>query len=109
MSRYEISGKVFHIRFYDKDQDRYSSSFQMVVDGNIGMIYGLNGAGFFKCIPLHIASIMRDLEVNTILFTMMRGTYDALSKALSGIAQMEIAREVRAHDRDMLEVRLTLV
>lgn len=109
MSKYEISGKIFHIRFYENDSDKYSSSFQMVVDGNIGIIYGLNGAGFFRCIKDSIRGIMKDLNVDTIFFTMMADTLKFLNISLEGVALLEIIREVKAHDRDMLEIKLKLV
>lgn len=109
MSKYEISGKIFHIRFYESDNTRYAASFQMVVDGKIAIIYGLNGMGFFKCIKEHVRNIMCDLEVDTIFFTMMTDTFTYLNKALENEAILEIIRNVNAHNRDMLEIKLKLV
>jgi hypothetical protein len=109
MSSYEITGKIFHVRFYENDPNRYTSSFQMTVDGKIGIIYGLNGIGFFKGIKDNAENIMNDLGVDTIFFTMMPDTYSYLSKALDGKAILEIVREVTAHNRVMLEIKLKLI
>lgn len=109
MSKYEISSKIFHIRFYENDNNRYTSSFQMVVDGKIAIIYGLNGIGFFKGIKNHFKDIMRELSVDTVFFTMMPDTLAYLGKALDGEAKLEIIREVNAHNRKMLEIKLQLM
>ena len=108
-SSYEISGKLYHVRFYGKSRDNYSSSFQMLVDGKTGVLYGLNGIDFFRAIKLHIRDVMRDLGVDVVLFTMRRSAYLALSRSLRGIATMDIVRGIEAYGRDMLEIRLELV
>lgn len=109
MSSFEISSKMFHVRFYsEKSKDRYSSSFQLFVDGNTGIIYGLNGSDFFKNISKHILGIMHLTGIDRVLFTMMRDTYDQLEKRIKDQVDLSVVREVKAHGRDMVEIELRL-
>lgn len=96
------------MRIYEGNKDNYSCSFQMFVEGKIGTVYGLNGSGFLKAIPLHVRNIMNDLSVDVVIFTMLPVAFHALSRSLKGIATLTAVRKFENYQREMLEVRLEL-
>jgi hypothetical protein len=75
----------------------------------MGVVYGLNGDGFFRYIRHHIKDLMNEAKIDTIYFNMMVDTYEYLRHSLEGVATTFVIRSVKVNDRDMLEVKLELV
>ena len=107
LPRMEIAAKMYHVRFYDKHEDRYSSSFQVFVDGDSGHIYGLNGNGFLKILRDFTQEFFTSLGVKYVFFYMMEETLAAFKGVAASLDVEELERLTTAN-RPMVKVRISL-
>ncbi len=71
MSIMKIKSRQYSVMFYTEHPDNYSSSFQLFAEGNMGMIYTLNGQDFLKHVSEHIDELFQECEVELIMFSML--------------------------------------
>ena len=109
MPRYEISPKLFQVRFYDRHPDKYSACFQMFVDGERGFIYSLIGDGFYLMFPPMLPGIMKDCGVTSIEASTAKTHYEYMKKKLANIATVEIVGNTIVANRDMVWIKIMLV
>lgn len=95
MGHFEIEAKLFQVRVYGSDNDKYVASFQTYVDGNKAFIYSLNGPGFYENARELLRELMERIGVRTIEAHVMPSHARLLATALKGIAQVEIGAPYR--------------
>jgi hypothetical protein len=70
-----IAMKIKHrqnsVMFYTEHPDNYVSSFQIFLEGNLGIIYTLNGHEFMDLVTTHIEELFKECEIELIMFSMM--------------------------------------
>jgi len=95
MSHFEIEPKLFHVRIYGEDADKYVSSFQAYVDGDKAFLYSLNGPGFYENARELIRGMMDKTGVRTVEAHVMPSHARLLEIALKGFARVEVGSPVR--------------
>ena len=57
--------------FYSGHPDNYTSSFQIFLEGNLGIIYTLNGKDFLSQIENNIDRLYKECGIEIIMFSML--------------------------------------
>ena len=107
MSHIEVSPKSFQIRFYNEKGD-YSSSMQMHVEGDRGVIHSLAGAGFYEIMQLHIPEILERTGTKVWHASLQDWHVDVMRKKLGHILDIQVVDqgEISGYAMKWVEMRL---
>lgn len=105
MKWFEISPKLFQVRFYDEHPDKYEASFQIYVESDRGILYSLNGFNFYERFSYMLADIMQNLKITQIEATVARPHFRAIKNYLKTY-DVEIIEHVENANREMVWISI---
>lgn len=107
--RMEFIPRQQQMIIFDKHQDNYDSSAQIFLNGDMGVIYGLNGTKFYEYIRKNIKQLFAGIGVEFLLAYVRASHMRLMKRALDGICTVEVMRKGKMAKRNMVLVMIEKV
>jgi len=97
---------IMSLVIFDRDGANYTSSAQVCRDGDRGLMFAINGAGFYDALQTDLPAIMAGLEVSSLEGYVVPGHSRLMSRALRRVGYVKIAAQgnMNGHPMDWVVV-----
>jgi hypothetical protein len=98
---------LLSLYIFGRDGVNYTSSAQVLKDGNRGLMYTIHGTGFYDALQTDLPAVMADLDVSSLEGYVVAGHNRLMQRALRRVGSVEMTDRGRmnGHEMDWVVVR----